>query len=432
MHKYLPRKLGAMIPSMWEEMSKAFDDTWGMDTDQWKDICVFDNQMRMIPRAINRMLVGLPLCRNEEYLSNAAKFATDVVTASSLYLSFTPQWLKPLIGPLVTIPNNRHYRATAKYTLPVIEDRLADFKRRKDDPRFEWEEPNDYISWHIGLATAENRQGELTPDMISRRLMPLNFAAIHTTTITITNCLFDLISSDPSEHYLEGIREEAERVLSEEGGQWTKAGLGRCHRADSAIRESMRVSNFMSRGVLRKVLPSAGVENKVEGWRAPQNAYVGLDVHSAQHDPEVYPKPDVYNAFRFSRPIEEIVANAEDANGDHGLNTFKLKNTGLITTSDTFLPFGHGRHACPGRFFVALELKLLLAYMVMNYEVEPLAARPPNQWFGQSNLPPMRASIRVRRRKGTVDVSSLSTITSALCCQLTLRHTGPCLRNFTG
>lgn len=60
--------------------------------------------------------------------------------------------------------------------------------------------------------------------------------------------LFDLISSDPSNHYLDGIRDEAQRILAEEGGHWTKAGLGRCHRADSAIRESMRVSNFI-RGV---------------------------------------------------------------------------------------------------------------------------------------------------------------------------------------
>lgn len=245
--------MGAVVPSMWEELSEAIDETWGTDTETWKEIHVFDNLMTIIPRTVNHILVGSPLCRNKVYLANMAKFATAVVTASSLYLRFTPKWLKPLVGPLATIPNNRHYRTTAELTLPIIEERLANHKRKKEDPSFEWEEPNDFISWHIALAMAEDRQDELTPDRISRRLMPINSAAIHTTAMTTTHLLFDLISSDPLNHYLDGIRDEAQRILAEEGGHWTKAGLGRCHRADSAIRESMRVSNFMTRGVVRKV-----------------------------------------------------------------------------------------------------------------------------------------------------------------------------------
>lgn len=388
---------------MWEELDSAFDEQWGKDTKQWKEICVFDNLMLIIPRAVNRMLIGLPLCRNEDYLSNASKFATDVITSATIFLRFTPRWLKPILGPLFTLPNSHHWRNTAKHTLPVIKERLANFERKREDPTFEWEEPNDYISWHIEIATAENRQDELTPDMISRRLMPLNFAAIHTTTLTITNCLFDLIASDPAKGYLEGIREEAERVLAEEGGQWTKAGLAKCHRADSAVRESMRVSNFLTRGVMRKVLPEEGVENKAEGWRAPKGAYIGLDVHSVQHDPEIYPDPDTYDAFRFSRPREDDTQNAGNrtATEKNGAETLKQKNVGLITTSDTFLPFSHGRHACPGRFFVALELKMLLAKLVMDYEVEPLPTRPPSKWFGSNLLPPMKATIKVRRREGT-------------------------------
>ncbi len=185
-HKFLPRRVGAVVPSMWEELSEAIDDTWGTDTETWKEIHVFDNLMTSIPRTVNHILVGSPLCRNKVYLANMAKFATAVITASSLYLRFTPKWLKPLVGPLAAIPNNRHYRTTAELTLPIIEERLANHKRKKEDPSFEWEEPNDFISWHIALAMAEDRQDELTPDRISRRLMPINSAAIHTTAMTTT------------------------------------------------------------------------------------------------------------------------------------------------------------------------------------------------------------------------------------------------------
>lgn len=389
---------------MSEEIAAGFDEIWGTDTTSWKELCVHDTLMSMISRAVNRMIVGLPLCRNEDYLANTGKFAMDVISGASVFLRFVPEWLKPVFGPVATIPNRYHYSNTTKFSLPLIKERLSKFKRKQEDPDFEWDEPNDYLQWHISLAAAEDRQDELTPDMISRRLMPISFAAIHTTTLTLTNVLFDLIASDPSRQYLEGIREEATRVLAEEGGQWTKPALAKCHRSDSAVRESMRVSNFMTRGLLRKVMAKGGIENKAGGWHAPKGTYIGTDVHSVQHDPLIYPNPDNYDAFRFSQPREEADAQ-KNSTGVNGMTdtvaTLRLKNTGIVTTSDIFLPFGHGRHACPGRFFVALELKMLLAYMTMNYEIEPLPTRPPSRWFGQNLLPPMKATIRIRKRTGT-------------------------------
>lgn len=56
----------------------------------------------------------------------------------------------------------------------------------------------------------------------------------------------------------------------------------------------------------------------------------------------------------------------------------------------------------PGRFFVNHELKMLLAYMVLNYDVQYLPERPPNKWFGQNVVPDMKATIKVRRRVGSV------------------------------
>jgi cytochrome P450 len=330
-----------MIMDIWDELQYTFDETWGFDTEEWKDIRIFDNMVTMIGRASNRMILGLPLCRNKEYLTNTCKFAMDIMFSTTL-LSFVPQFLKPLFGPIITTPNRRHYKKTAKYTIPLIKERFANIERKCTDPTFNWTEPNDYISWHINVATAENNLIELTPDRVSRRLMALNFAAIYTSVLAITNTLFDLISSDPEKGYIEGIREEAIRINTECNGVWTKAALAKMIRTDSAIRESMRVSNFMTRGVFRKVISPVGITNKAEGWSVPRDAFIGLDVNSIQHDPDIYPSPDEYDAFRFSRPWEESQLDLEAENLADGL---KLRNASLTTTSDTFLPFGHGRHA---------------------------------------------------------------------------------------
>lgn len=57
----------------------------------------------------------------------------------------------------------------------------------------------------------------------------------------------------------------------------------------------------------------------------------------------------------------------------------------------------------PGRFFVAHELKMILAYLVNNYEIKPIAGRPKKQWLGQTIIPPLKVMIQVRRRKGRSD-----------------------------
>lgn len=34
------------------------------------------------------------------------------------------------------------------------------------------------------------------------------------------------------------------------------------------------------------------------------------------------------------------------------------------------MSFGFGRHACPGRFFAANEIKLILARMLLDYDIK--------------------------------------------------------------
>lgn len=56
----------------------------------------------------------------------------------------------------------------------------------------------------------------------------------------------------------------------------------------------------------------------------------------------------------------------------------------------------------PGRFFVALELKMAIAYMLINYEIKHVAERPPGKVMGNFILPPIQASMDIRRRTGTL------------------------------
>ncbi|KAF1808680.1 cytochrome P450 [Eremomyces bilateralis CBS 781.70] len=388
-HRSLSRRVNGLTEEIWDEITAAIDESWGIDTEHWKDVHVYNTMMFTISRVSNRVFVGLPLCRKEEFLRPMRAFAQGVMFVAGL-LHFVPSFLKPIIGHVLAIPNHFFYYRGARYTVPIIKERLANTERKEKDPSFRYRAPNDYITWHIQLARAEGRHQELAVDRIARRIMPINFAAIHTTTFVIVNALFDILCSPPIA--VEAMP-ESNATERKEGVLCSRSAIAKLTFADSCIRESMRVSNFMTRELERKVIKKDGVRHP-GGWVAPYGAVLAVDGHSIHHDPSIQGEnAGEFDALRFHRSTEPIEQR------DNALDkVLKRRQVGMVTTSDSFLAFGHGRHACPGRFFVAYELKLLLAYIAMHYEMEPPTERPKNTWFGTSVLPPMDATIRVRRR----------------------------------
>lgn len=227
---------------------------------------------------------------------------------------------------------------------------------------------------------------ERDPKKIVKRIMVINFAAIHTSTFTATNMLFDLFSCPNAAQAVAELREEVETVISENGGRWDKHAIAKLVKIDSAVRESLRLSTFMSHGMGRIVEQAGGVTLS-DGLHLPQGTRIGTSTYSIHHDNAVYTNAMTYDALRFSR-ARECADTVLDG-----------KNLSTVTTSDTFLAFGHGRSACPGRFFAATEMKLLLAYILVTYDVQVLAERPPNVFMGGNIIPPTKEKISVRRRK---------------------------------
>ncbi len=58
----LSRQLGSLTTEVMNELENGFKQYWGVDTQNWRIIAVFDNMMKTVTRTTNRMLVGLPLC----------------------------------------------------------------------------------------------------------------------------------------------------------------------------------------------------------------------------------------------------------------------------------------------------------------------------------------------------------------------------------
>ncbi|KAL1884140.1 hypothetical protein VTK73DRAFT_6809 [Phialemonium thermophilum] len=417
----LTHKLSSFADDIIDELRSCLDDVWGSDTENWKEVRVYDSMVEIISRLSLRVFVGMPLCRNREFLHAARMFDKNVVLPAAI-LNLLPEFLKPIVAPFVTLYDRLQYLTCAKYILPEINRRLEQLQIRggKTEDSLLQDKPDDYIQWAIDHALAHWDPVELSASVISRRFSCICFAAIQSSVISITNALFDLASSPDCAAHLATMRAEVLRETtnvrmtckaqeinssyprggaekpstSTTLGLWDKASLARMVHVDSALRESMRLNGFVVRGIMKTVVAPEGVVLPDGTTRLPQGAKVGIQAYSVHRDTQLYgDDAERYRAFRF------VPHPSVDSDGGDAAESKTRQPQALVSTSPTFLAFSYGPNACPGRFFAANQLKMTLAYIALHYEIDPICERPENKWFVGSMAPPMWETLKVRRRR---------------------------------
>ena len=386
----LTQQIGALVPDLADEAAWACETHWGgVDGgDEWREVGVFETMRHIVGSVANRAFVGMPYCRDPELVNNGMAFAIDIpLTSTIIKLVWKP--LRPLMAPLITIPNRIHTWRFRRILISEIDRRLRAYDKHQSDPEDNKfpssREPNDFLQWSIQQAKAGGDPYMWRAQTLTDRILMVNFAAIHTTSFTSTEAILDLVSSNAEN--LSSIRAEIASVLAAHGGHWNKLALSQLEKLDSAIRESARFSSILSVGLQRVVVAADGLTTPT-GIHLPQGTKVSVPAYCIMREESTYPGAESYSPFRFSDQRGE-------ADDDH----VRRARNALPTTSPDFLVFGHGRHACPGRFFAAAELKLILAHALLKYDFEILPRKPEGSWFGVTRVPPLKATIRVRRRK---------------------------------
>ena len=153
-----------------------------------------------------------------------------------------------------------------------------------------------------------------------------------------------------------------------------------------------------------------------------------IPTYSIQTDSDRFENPLQWDGFRFSRPREAFNASQQaKISGDKNRldKVLELKNQALISTSDDFFTFGAVRHACkstsctpgergrflgcfadrcfplrlgPGRFFASQEMKLMIAYVAMTYDIKIEGGRPKNLYINGASVPRDEATMQIRLR----------------------------------
>ncbi|KAK3324995.1 cytochrome P450 [Apodospora peruviana] len=381
----LTNQTGNLVPDMVEETAYGFEKLWGTDT-EYKDVCVYDTLRRVIGLVTNRVFVGNPLCRNEEMLELSMQYA-QAVPAAGFFLVSLPKPIHWLVARATSIPLRRLAKRYEKYIRPEIEARLSayDASRREDLEKKPAGERNDFLQWSIAQAKESGDPYHWKVESLAGRILLLNFASIHTSSFSITHVVLDLAAS--KQEYVDELRAEIKSVLAEHGGQWNKRALAKMEKLDSLMRESSRMNSFVTVGLMRRVVAKGGITTP-SGVTIPCGASVCVPAWQVLHDETVYPDAETFKPFRFAEQRK-----------DDSVEYVKRANKAWATASNEFLAFGHGRNACPGRFFATNELKLMLGYLVMNYDIEiKEGTRPRNNWYSLNRVPSFDATVRIKRR----------------------------------
>ncbi|CAG8960573.1 hypothetical protein HYFRA_00013396 [Hymenoscyphus fraxineus] len=383
--------LETMGTIMLEQVGPAVDAAFGMDVTEWNEIDLFPACRLVTGKAVMGFTLGdsvegRKLCRDEGFIQSCyntldgmLEVAGEIGGARKVYRTYLGHFSKGVKSMPAKLKD------LADRFAPVHTERLQIIQSAAEKKAI----PKDLLQMLMEYAIKERTDEATSLEDMTKRLAVSNFGTIHQTVLTLHNILLNVIATDKEFDTMSLLREEFSRVLGDDENNWTRAKVAAMLRADSIARETLRAHTFLGLAMERIVVAPNGIVTE-DGILLQKGTKIGILAHQMQHDPDLVKDPQKYDPFRFSRQRE--------ANPD-------LHNLSFVATSAENLPFNHGKHACPGRGLIDIQFKMLLSYIVKNYDLEFPESyegkRPANTWFAEFGVPPITAKIRVRRKEAS-------------------------------
>ncbi|KAI9040282.1 cytochrome P450 [Aspergillus affinis] len=363
------------IPRFQEELERSILSMFGSDETNWTEVNLAKSIKHILVRSTARYIVGSPLCSDPRFLRWTLIFM-EVITPISEVLKPIPEIFHQFIGRVLSLPRIIVVQKLKNILRPTYEERLRGL-RNGEGPEGE---PQDFLQ-KIMRHLYENNSPDLNLHFITVHIMIFMLAAAVQPYMLSPHVIFDMLDSDAEYGTISQTKEELNEVFGEarqEEPRWTRNDASRLIKLDSVLRESLRINTLVSHSMPRKVMVD-GLKTP-DGYTLPKGSTVSLLARTVQTDPDIYPEPEKFVPFRFAGPDGKRLA----------------------VTSSEFLAFGHANYGCPGRFLVAVELKMLLAYLFRHYEVElPVeygGKRPPAMWITDLKIPPQNGRVRLKKK----------------------------------
>lgn len=142
-------------------------------------------------------------------------------------------------------------------------------------------------------------------------------------------------------------------------------------------------------GFNRKVMSPVKLSN---GTVLHPGSTIAMPGGPMSHDSQFYNDPQRFDGFRFYRPSSE--------EGNAGSATTSTQD--FVGIEPGNLAWGNGRFTCPGRWYAAVLIKLIMAKLLLEYDISyppGQTERPPNSIHDTDVHPPFGQKIVLRKRK---------------------------------
>ncbi|PKI55599.1 abscisic acid 8'-hydroxylase 3-like [Punica granatum] len=291
--------------------------------DQWsgRKILVLEEASTFTLKVIGHMIMSLEPSGEEQ-----EKFRANFKIISSSFASLP-----------FKIPGTAFHRGIkARDRMYDMLDSVISMRRSGNEFRDDFLES--LIMKHSKGMDEKANEDKLTDKQLKDNVLTLLVAGHDTTTAALT-WLIKFLGENTD--VLDQLRGEHTRIReSGKGGEnLTWPEVNNMPYTTKVISETLRRAT-----ILPWFSRKAAQDFEIDGSNIKKGWSVNLDVVSIHHDPEVYPKPEVFNPHRFDAPPKPY----------------------------TFLGFGSGPRMCPGMNLAKLEISIFIHHLVCRYKWIPL------------------------------------------------------------
>ncbi|KAI0148188.1 cytochrome P450 [Hypoxylon sp. NC0597] len=379
--KYMVKPSAEMTKALSDESEFLLSKLVG-DSPDWREMELAHLAGEIVPRLAARAFMGEELCRNDEWLEATRQYQQNWLYGSNK-LNVVPKPLRKFVHWV--LPECIALRSTMKDARRVLAPTIA--KRRemreaavvagREAPRFD-----DAFGWLEEETAAKGIVCDET--LVADFQIAMSLVAYHTTTDLLKQFMIDLAYH---EECMQPVREEVIQLLRAEG--MSKTSFYKMQLLDSGLKETQRMKPIEHIMLRRLVLDDVRLSN---GLLLKKGTRTLVDSR-AMRNPAVYENPDEWDITRFVK-LRSQPGGAASAQ--------------LVSPTVNHFAFGYGKHACPGRFFAATALKVMLCHLLVNYEWKLAPGTDPTPLgLGVNFITNPTAKILIRRRENVeVDLAS--------------------------
>ncbi|KAJ4303132.1 hypothetical protein N0V90_002024 [Kalmusia sp. IMI 367209] len=277
--------------------------------EDWTPVNLYPIMLRMLAVMTARVMISPNAPHDQLWVELTEDYVLSAITLSRFL-----KWWHPALRPFVQyfMPDYKEVQHKLKYGRATIERTI----KEQDEREAKGELEPKPTSVFYGLMHKLHHKTKSVIEWHLKEQMNLAVGGIHTTSSVLTQTLFEIVWNPK---YTKPLREEARQSHAKCNGKSTKTILWDMHKLGSFIRETHR-----------------------------------LNSPTIHRDESVYPNADYFDGLRF------VKLRKEDPEGRHH----------YVSNRKDYSGWDIGKASCPGRFLADVEIKVVVACILLNYDLK--------------------------------------------------------------